>query len=438
METTSYQHRMLTARPTIDRAYVAVLGLLLGLASGCASADGDADSGSQDVVGGSPNVTYPEAATIAFSNGDISNLAFCTGSVVAPQVVLTAGHCVVGQTGWVVHVGNELRGTTQAKNFDFKFNAQGGVDPSTHDLALLFLDSPIQLAQYPTIARSRLPNNAPVTEVGRMNNGTLQFSTFTAPGNVSDGSARGFPNHYVAPLTLEHGDSGGPVFAANTHTIVAVNSAIASNFEVLARVDLLFDAIQNEIKAHGGAGSPPPSASSPITGKYGEVSLVSMTDGRISGALRKVDGNPDQGGAKCELTFSGSATGASLMSVAVEDGFTSSAGSLQATADFVGLEISTLNTACAQVFGSSMLRMSSFPRTGNGPIDTLGFRTVKSSKAFFLDKPGGARRAASCERGDTVEITGPSAGGSLPVRYTSVTGHVTTGFMAESDLVSSQ
>src|SRR5580704_14466684 len=52
--------------------------------------------------GGRPGeaTAYPEAALVdAFVDGQVG--AYCSGALVAPSVVLTAGHCVKGKDGLV-------------------------------------------------------------------------------------------------------------------------------------------------------------------------------------------------------------------------------------------------------------------------------------------------------------------------------------------------
>src|SRR4029078_1086871 len=78
------------------------------LFAGCdvASSTDEVGSGSggsvqSPIVGGTSASESPEAALIEMSTDGVIKAA-CSGAVIAPRVVLTAGHCVAGFTGWRV------------------------------------------------------------------------------------------------------------------------------------------------------------------------------------------------------------------------------------------------------------------------------------------------------------------------------------------------
>jgi hypothetical protein len=210
------------------------------------------------IVGGTQASGYPEAVLVNMLQGG-QQAAACSGSLIAPQVVLTAGHCVHGFDGWQIiapYASGQQASASSATVYDWT-NESETVDPNMHDIGLVFLDAPINLASYPTLAQSPLPDGAKVVNVGRIDNGNFSDTDLFAsqPATVNDASGSGFPYDYIADEIIQPGDSGGPDFAAGTHTIVAVNSGAGGGTEVLARVDLLASWIQDQVANHGGGGN---------------------------------------------------------------------------------------------------------------------------------------------------------------------------------------
>ncbi|HRI67354.1 MAG TPA: S1 family peptidase [Polyangium sp.] len=223
----------------------------------------ETSSSSDEIIGGT-NVSqqYPEAVTIDMSR--TGTTAFCSGVLIAPMVVLTAGHCVDGFTSWTVKVGTESRTTTSKAIYDW--TSGGSLNPLQHDVAVLFLNSPIWLRFYPTIAQTAVAANTPVTNVGRIHNGVTSEMWGAHVYDLNDGSIIGAPPpysgstfafDYSATRVLEPGDSGGPVFLkdAEPHRIVAINSGGGTlgngmSIELLARVDLVKSWITQQIAAH--------------------------------------------------------------------------------------------------------------------------------------------------------------------------------------------
>jgi hypothetical protein len=251
----------------------------------CSSADGGQDLAEVDqntrptatpIIGGSAATAYPEAAIVdMYVNGSLQSA--CSGAVIAPQVLLTAGHCIEGFNGWRVktpYASNQTANASGAAVYDWNTGGSEMVDPNLHDVGLVFLATPIKLTTYPTLAKTKQADGTTAYNLGRINNGRLSSTAlYVSPAiSLRDGSRVGYPYDYYANEVIEHGDSGGPVEIAG-HTIVAVNSGAGGGTEVLARVDLVWSWIDGQVKAHGGWGTttdpvtpPPPPPPPPPSG----------------------------------------------------------------------------------------------------------------------------------------------------------------------------
>ncbi len=215
------------------------------------------DSGGS-IVGGELASDYPEAVLVdMYREG--TWVSICSGALVSPRVVLTAGHCVFGFDGWRVtapFAGGEQRVASGAIVYDYQTSAEY-VDPSLHDVGLVFLSDAISLDAYPALATAKLAKGTLVENVGRIDDGQASYTGLFvgAPVPVSDGATWGFPHSYVTKEVIQSGDSGGPVFVhgAPSRTIAAVNSGAGGGTQVLARVDLLSAWLGAQIASHEGS-----------------------------------------------------------------------------------------------------------------------------------------------------------------------------------------
>jgi V8-like Glu-specific endopeptidase len=218
-----------------------VLGLFI-TALGCADATPVIDEGDANIVGGETDTGDPSVVAV-YAQQPGSDAGFlCTGSVIAPTVVLTAAHCVStfetgkGATFTVLTSANVNRGggqqlavrTVHANPRWSMHNLEGG-----HDQGIVILSEPTSLPALP-FNRQALDSTA----VGR----PLRLVGYGH--NISDSarqSGAGVKREVltvlrsVAPMLIGvgdsrhgtcNGDSGGPAFMKidGVETIVGVTS----------------------------------------------------------------------------------------------------------------------------------------------------------------------------------------------------------------------
>lgn len=263
--------------------FLCILFSLLSI--GCAMpVDESVASTSEAIVGGSVTTAFPEVVLIDMSSGK------CTGTLIGPKIVLTAGHCVQGTTSFKVRYGvnyEQSQTTRSSKIFDWVTGTT--MDPRYHDIAVLFLSTPISVAKYATVASSALTDAEMDSVGGQTVVGRTRDSNpsdrwvFQTPTWVFKSVAVGrgtclirqYPFDYNGSKFLEGGDSGGPLFRTGTHEVVAVNSGRCDNadnpangYAYYARTDLLYDWLTAQIEASNGS-TPPPSSPPPSSAHRG-------------------------------------------------------------------------------------------------------------------------------------------------------------------------
>ena len=229
---------------------------LLALLPACAPGETPAADTAEPIRAGVSAERYPESVLVDMMRVT-HRAAYCSGVLIAPRVVLTAGHCVFGFDGWRITAPFASGQTaTAARGVTYDWDEVTEiVNPAEHDLGLVFLDTPIVLQSYPAMTEAPLDLGAYVVNVGRIHDGRLSREQLYVghPLPVTDAAGAGFAYDYFALDVIEPGDSGGPAFLASTHTLVAVNSGAGLGREVLARVDLLAPWVRQQVAANGGS-----------------------------------------------------------------------------------------------------------------------------------------------------------------------------------------
>jgi hypothetical protein len=190
---------------------------------------------------------------VRFFDADGNYLWRCTGTLISPTVVLTAGHCTFGTASAEFWVSETAPSTAEVLSGDYKHGVTGstypypGYDdfatfPNTGDVGIVVLDKPIRLSTYGSLPTAGLVDTlykhelftivgygvqdvrpVELQKVQRLR-ATVKLislqSGYSAGFNLQLSSNNGQPHQGG----LCFGDSGGPVLYGTT--IVAVNSFV--------------------------------------------------------------------------------------------------------------------------------------------------------------------------------------------------------------------
>jgi Trypsin len=195
---------------------------------------------------------YPFAVKIDLQRGG------CSGSIIAPRVVLTAGHCTTRGQSYTIRApfaNGATRTTSDVLALATHF--RDGID-----LALLFLPAgeAFNLKWYPARADAIADVTFLTRIIGRISQGGAEREQLRLSAPLL---SRIYDANYIVAtqwygiVAGEHGDSGGPLLRSNTREIVGVLSNGPDHtlgVDKYTRIDSARCWIEDQVAAHGGEG----------------------------------------------------------------------------------------------------------------------------------------------------------------------------------------
>jgi hypothetical protein len=307
---------------------VAALALLAGLAGlGCAMPNEPEDTSSEDsIYGGAVDSDGPvNGAVVALRIGDGTKAELCSATVIAPNVLLTARHCVSESLTRVVVCnsnGDSENGPHFADDFPVdqihvftgsKPNFAGPVAAAVtkvfrpegqvvcnRDIALLVLDRPLEdVTPLPVRLTRPVGVEETIRSVGYGKTDTGSTGTrlrkagvvvrAVGPGLSKSDTALG-DHEFEVGVSICHGDSGGPAISQTTGAVVGVVSRGGDCGEDFGHIYVetsgFSDLIAQAIEAAGAppaADEPPPAPPPPAASADGKGCSASPAAMSLSG-----------------------------------------------------------------------------------------------------------------------------------------------------------
>jgi secreted trypsin-like serine protease len=300
----------------------AAFGVALSLALvGCSAPDGAATGSSVSaIVGGSVDTADPAIVLLASYPADQSTLSTCTASLVAPDVLLTAAHCVdlavhAGET-FGVFLGADANGYPTAADLAPELQPVKEVHihpsydpnpPFTADIGVAILESPLSTPVLP-VRMAPLPPDIAGKPARIVGYGQTTYNQPNTQKNTADTVVAAVDSGdtlSVGDLSRRScvGDSGGPalVMLDGAETIVGVDSYadLSGCLEPAhyRRTDVYASFLGAWVDAPGGAGGAAGSGGGTTAGTGGGAGAPA---GGSAGAKSSGASSSDEGG--CSLS----------------------------------------------------------------------------------------------------------------------------------------
>ncbi|MBX3227963.1 MAG: trypsin-like serine protease [Labilithrix sp.] len=219
----------MNARLRTSHIVLAGLGTALATITACSSPDSETTKDPQTTAAAS-------AVTVEMRGANGDSLGFCSGTLLGPKMVLTAGHCIAGVERWEI---TSTAGKSTASTASTPWKAFGSdlSHPEHSDVGLILLKDAIKLPSYPAVANKIAKDGTKGLRFHRDAKTIVSSSAI-----LKAGAKKGFKLNYTIELPKAEQsktpDTGGAVID-NNGKIVGVVSGTGKTSGLLhvARVD---------------------------------------------------------------------------------------------------------------------------------------------------------------------------------------------------------